>query len=66
MNFCRRVNDESLVLKLENITFERIMLKYERAFKGYCPVTWKLERKLVKSSMNTKTAVKYRNKLHFF
>jgi YHS domain-containing protein len=50
---------------MENLTFERVLLKYDLAFKGYCPVTWKLERKLVMSSMRTKTAVKYRG-LHYF
>jgi len=66
MNFCRRVDDENLVLKLENITFERVMLKFDRGFKGYCPVTWKLERKLFRSTMNSKTAVKYKGRLYFF
>ena len=66
MSYCRRVHDESQVLKMENLTFEWIMLKFDRAFNGYCSVTWKLERKLVKASSCSKSAVKYHNKLYFF
>jgi len=66
MSYAWRILYTQHVVKMENLTFERQLINQNQGFKGYCPVTWKLERKLRKCNYNSKTCVKYMNRFYFF
>lgn len=67
MSYSRRVLDDSNVLTLEHLIFEKRMLKFNHSKFGYhCPVTWKFEKKLSKSHNNLELSVCYKGHHYFF